>query len=473
MRRSLLFLALLAVAPAHVHALDYRPGESWTLPGVACDATSHALGGLWSLRAAPGAPQRVSWLPAQGPLRSWPAPAGAVAADLCVDAAGHPEVLFLTDRGLVNAAGDVRLAGASPFAVPHRGCLWLTSLCGGPAGQELRLPLAEGLRVAMPGAPPATLPLPAPTRAYGAGPGEGLQSERPYAFAVSYFVPTQWDADADGDGSLDLWLVHEERVALFLRSPRGTLLPGPSLEASLLPRAGEGERTSVRVRVADHDGDGRAELLALFTEGSLPARSRATLWGLDDLQRGGPGQAVLDEEGFFQFTPRAPGPSPTRTWLMQTPTSRLALAAAWASGRSELVLWSLAPPRGAARAQVQRRRVLYIYGEGRFARRAGAWPVVAADLTGDGVADLLDGGEAGHWRIYAGEAGTFREQAAWQRKVPGYDPRRVLLHPRGFLLEKRARAEEAGGGEPPATEVVLWTRALAPEPPKAGTPGGR
>ena len=396
---ALTLLALVSAAPAPSIAIDGVAADALYVAGPAPE--------IW-ISAAQAGRRRVVRLDARDLSTHGTVTVGANALfmDACpLPGAEGDQVVLADAAGLTDVDGDRLLEGRALFTVPDPGALYVSDLCGktGAARGELRVPVVDGIAVKGSGAL-RTLRMKHEARAYSGRVHRGLRPERGYDFALSLYAPRALDVDVDGDGAVDLALIHEGRLTVFRRAG-GVLEPNPFVSQDLAAAVGASDDDDLRVRLADIEGDRRAEAVVGVTRGAIPEQSEAfvvssdhaplsatrTLWRKDGLVApiGLRGRSVV---------------------IAEVDTSLMSLSGVLLTGKVPLRVrvGEGAPLALTAKADV------------RGGRMDGAMPVVSVDFDGDGTLDLLDLGEPGRAALHLGTSDGFALDPSATWEVPGF-----------------------------------------------------
>lgn len=432
---ALLLLAALAAAEPVVVDVGGAVHDAALLPG--------GEGSLWLSRTRAGARELVRLSPDGRLAEVVPVPAGAVTFDACPGRG----LVFADARGIVDQGGQRLLRGAAVLAVPDPSRLFAAPLCGrqGAARGELRLVVAGGVLVQRSGGGEVTLPFAPRARAYSGRTHRGLRAQRAYAVALSLYAPHLTDADVNGDGRPDLVIAHEGRVGVFLRGEAGALSAKGTVRD--LQSALGGDDVDVRVLPVDLGGGAGEELLLSVTEGAVPERSSAYVLRAKPSPTSGPPQLLWRRAGLSVPLGKLSHGGEEALVIGEIDTNLVQLGAALLTGEVPLKV-ALVSDKGAPRAALS----LKAEADVRAGRMAGAMPIVAVDLDGDGHIDLLDLGVAGKAALYRGRAGGLEKQAAETWSVPPFAQVVPLPELPGFVLlgEPGARATKVTlllGGE--------------------------
>ncbi len=335
-------------------------------------------------------------------------PGPAVADNAVAYAVCGGAVVFVDDRGLVDVDGHRVIARTPLLPVADPAALFAAEICPGPPDERV-LAVKDGLVVVrlQDGAvvDERVLPFSARARAYsGRGP-RSLRGERPYALALSLYVPRLFAVDVDGDADLDLLALHEGQLAIFRRTPAG--LSTTAELRDLFTLLGVQGDADLRVRFAG------ARAFVSVSRGAVPEQSRVVViagtvakpFSQVASSRTIDGLAVL-----LGVAGRAPV-------VGRLDTTLVALSGVVLTGRV------------AVKVSVDDDEVLSLAAAAdvRAGKMEGALPVVDVDVDGDGVVDLFDLGEPGQAVLYRGLRGraddtdadlaggrvTFREANRW------------------------------------------------------------
>jgi hypothetical protein len=390
-----LALLLLAALSAAAPAMELRVVE---VSGAVRDAAlAEDERALWLSRTTAAGVRELVRLGADGDIRLVvPVPRGAVAFDACPGRG----LVFADAEGIVDRGGVRLLSGQALLSVPDPLALSSVPLCGrqGAARGELRLVGMSGLMVQHPDGSEVTLPFPPRARSYSGSAHRGLLAQRPYAVALSLYAPHLLDADVDGDGREDLVLAHEGRVGVFLRGADGKLSRLGEVR-DLSAQLG-GSDVSVRVLAVDLTERRGQELLLSVTKGAMSERSAAFLLEGHPSPLQGPPALLWRRSGLS--VPLGTLAHDGRELLVvgEIDTNLMQLGAALVTGEVPLKV-ALVTGKGAPRTVL----TLKAEADVRAGRMAGAMPIMAVDLDGDGRHDLLDFGVAGKASLYPGSAG--------------------------------------------------------------------
>jgi len=410
-------LVVGAVADGRARATAALAVDQVVVEGSVTDAA--AVGGAVLVSHVVKGARRLSLLDAAARLRPGPAvPAGAVAVGRCGD--DDDALYFIDERGLVDAAGAVVIARPPLLAIPDVAALPIVDVC--PSPRERVLFVKEGVVVATVDAAGAVvdevlLPFTHRARAFTGATARSLKGERPYATALSLYVPWTFALDADSDGDVDLVLVHEERALIFRRD-RGGVLRGPAVERHLGDLVDAPPGSDLRAHASD------GALIVTASAGALPEQSVvATVVGaperpLSKLAR----RETIDGLAIHLAS------SSAGVVVARVDTSLVSLSGVVLTGKVPLEL----------RRDGRTLMTLPTVADVRAGRVDGALPVVDVDLDGDGIADLVELGEPGRavlWR--GGRDGTWTSTTT-PLSIPRLDRafgapglRRVVLVGRG------------------------------------------
>ncbi len=380
MLRRVLCLLLLA---GSTHAAPLR-SSSVTVPGVVSDVVDDGRRLLVS--STVGGTRQLTFIDvATATTTPGPAvPATAIAFDLC-----STGVVFVDERGLVSATGDVLLAQVPLLGVADPSLLPSTPVC--PQAGEYVLAVRGGLTVVR-DADVRTLRFTHHARSYSGTAGRSLRGERGYATAVSTYAPRLLSFDVDADGDLDLVATHERTLAIYRRGPDGTLGVTPQTRdlGSLL-----GAAAGADLRV--HRGPG-ASLLVAASDGPLPETS-------DVVVVGGTASAPLSAvtarhrvDGLAVVF----GAHGTHVVVGRMTTNLVALSGVMLTGKVSVELIVDDAPA----------TTLPTVADVRAGRIDGALPVLDVDVDGDGDLDIVDLGEPGSARVLRNTSGSYIAEAA-------------------------------------------------------------
>lgn len=348
--------------------------------------------------ARPGGPDVVALLSADA-LRIHPVgPAGADGVTQTVPLAPPaPLPARVRELSRLSILGDWNGDGRPLALVPSLGGARLVPLTGEGAERLIALPVAAEYELRGPG-PPAR--------------DEWLRAE--------VIWPVLERADDDADGRADLFALGRYGASVHRAGPEG-LATLPVRALALRPFLPEEElrhrATSLRLRAADLDGDGRADVLVQRNAGTL-LRSRAVtelFWN-----PGGaasfPDRADVRREETGALTTCDPvdldGDGRSELVESRTAFGVLQLARILATRRVEVELRVLSLARGEApRVTWTGSLSLQLdFGEGRI---VGILPTPEGDWNGDGRRDVLHGVGAEAIAVRLGEAGP---------EGPGFGP---------------------------------------------------
>ncbi len=325
--------------------------------------------------------RRLARVDASATLRSdEPVPANVVAVGVCSAASGP---LFIDERGLVDDHGVVVIAHPPLLSIPDPAALPIVDVC--PTPRERTLLVKEGLAVVTlddTGAPrdETILPLTHRARAFSGASQRALRGDRPYATALSVYVPWTVAIDVDEDGDRDLVLVHENRAVIFRRQPDG-VLRGPAIERQLGALIGAPSGSDVRVAAV------AGGLIVTASAGALPEHSIvATIKGSSERPLSTVARRDVVDGLVIHLSS-----SPQATVLARIDTSLVSLSGVVLTGRVPVEL----------RRNAEVALSLPLVADVRAGRADGALPIVDVDLDADGVLDLVSLGEPGRatwWR---------------------------------------------------------------------------
>lgn len=397
------------VALSLLAQLVAAPAPAVSIPGVAVDAlyVGGASPEIWVSTSEQGH-RRLVRLDARDlkTRASVPVAAGALFMDACpLPSAKGDQVVLQDAAGLTDVDGDRLLEGRALFTVPDAGALFAAELCGksGAARGELRVLVVEGIAVKRAGVT-RTLPVTHQGRAFSGRVHRGLRPERGYDAALSLYAPRAVDLDLDGDGELDLALVHEGRVTVF-RRVGGELSATPLVSRDLAAAVGAGDDADLRVRLADIDGDRRAEAVVGVTRGAVPEKSEAFLVVGERMPLSS-SRLLWRKDGLV-----APIGTRGRALVVaEVDTSLVSLSGVLLTGKVPL---RVRVGEGASLTLTAKADV-------RAGRMDGAMPVVSVDFDSDGTADLLDLGEPGRAALHLGIKDGFALDPATVWQVPAF-----------------------------------------------------
>ncbi len=396
------------------------PPPSFEVSGDVRDALylagSDESAGVWLSRSGRGGERQMVRLGERGADegRVVRVPEGAVAVDAC---AGRG-LVFSDARGVVGSDGTRLLEGAVLLAVPDPTALYVAPLCGDVAEStaELRIAVHGGLRVLAADGSVVTLPFQHRARAYSGQVQRGLRASRPYALALSLYAPHLNDADVNGDGKIDLVVVHEGRAGVFLRAADGKLSAKGAVVRELTSRLSGSDDVDVRVLTGDVDGDARDDVVVSLTEGAVPERSSVrVLAGKALLDKGSP-RLLWQRDGLSAPLGLVTRPRGEAIVVGEVDTSLVALGAALFTGEVPLKV-RLHEPSGRGSARVLE---LTAQLDVRGGRMAGAMPVVSVDFDGDGREDLLDLGRPGRAALHPGSDTGFLKEPVAEWRVSAF-----------------------------------------------------
>jgi hypothetical protein len=425
----------VVIATTLLRATAAAAGPALAVDQVVVDGTvtdtAVVGGGVLVSHVAKGS-RRLSLLDAQARVRPGPAvPASAVAVGTCGD--DDDALFFIDERGLVDAGGRVVIARAPLLAIPDATALPIVDVC--PTPRERILPVKEGLAVATVDAGGAVvdeivLPFSHRARAFTGATARSLKGERPYATALSLYVPWTFALDADTDGDVDLVLVHEERAIIFRRDREG-VLRGPAVERHLGDLIEAPAGSDLRAHAVDN------ALVVTASVGALPEQSVvARITGAPErpLSKVARREVVDGLAIHLASTTEA-------TVVARVDTSLVSLSGVVLTGKVPLEL------RRDGRALM----TLPTVADVRAGRVDGALPVADVDLDGDGVLDLVELGEPGRAVLWRGD----RDGAWSSTSVPLVIPRLD----RAFGAPALRRVVLIGRGGARGTTVALLRRA--------------
>lgn len=235
--------------------------------------------------------------------------------------------------------------------------------------------------------------------------------------ALSLYAPHLADADVNGDGRVDLVVVHEGRVGVFVRDATGKLTPNGAVVRDLQSRLSSGDDTDVRVLTGDLDGDARADVVLSLTQGVVPERSSVHVVEGRSLLQGGAPKALWRRDGLSAPLGLVKRGKSRAVVVSEVDTSLVALGAALFTGEVPL---KVLLHDGAAKSP---RPVLSLMAniDVRGGRMAGAMPVVSVDFDGDGQEDLLDLARQGRAALHRGTSSGFVEQPSSEHSVAPFE----------------------------------------------------
>ena len=392
-----------ALALLLITATSVRPAPQAVVDGPVLDAvgaTTPQGATIWlSIGASGKKPRRLLSMSMDSlGLRPGPAvPPGAVFFDAC-----GGRLVFSDPHGLVDDKGTRLLAGQALFPVADQEALWADRLCDA-GGDELRAMVIDGIAIRRGSEPVRVLAFSHQARAYSGRVHRGLRAERPYATALSLYGPRLIDADVDGDRLLDLVAVHEGRIGVFLRKVDGLQVEG--LERNLFALIKAGKDADLRVRIADIDGDARADAVVAVSEGAVPESSEA--WTLTSAS------APLGHVESLWKKPGLVTPLGVQGGVLveaRVDTSLVSLSSVVLTGKVPVTITA-----GTSTLALEAK------ADVRAGRMDGALPLVAVDFNRDGVLDLVDLGAPGRAALHLGKrGGGFVDSPAEVWSVPRF-----------------------------------------------------
>ncbi|MFZ9888751.1 MAG: FG-GAP repeat domain-containing protein [Myxococcota bacterium] len=399
--------------------------------GVVHDALARRAGSgstVWIARSnAQGARELLQLNDGGALVRIWPVPRAAIAADVCEGLGA----VFADAQGIVDTNGKRLLEAQGLLSFPDDTALYFTPLCGSAADTraELRFLAHDGIVVKRTERV-VTLPFQPKARLFGGPVHEGAVDQRPYALALSLYVPRLYDGDIDGDGRSDLIVVHENRVVLFVRGRDGMLTTAKAIVPDLGIAEGGAAGLEVRVLPVDVDGDGAVELVVARREEAVATTTQLRV--IDRLSSPSHHRPHVTrvEDGHMSLLGTAQSEGRMQLVAAAFDTSMMSLGGALLSGRVPLrvTLFEGLPLRLT--------HVLGLHADVdvRAGRIAGAMPVTTVDFDGDGFEDLLHLGERGTAALYLRRPPAFADEPILLPAVPAFQKAVALPAHHSVLL---------------------------------------
>ena len=355
------------------------------------------------------------------------------------------DLVFATPTGLWSREGAPLIRADGLFHVVDRHRVFRASLCGRTAQTqgERRFFTSEALWV-QDGPKRWRLDVPPHGRSYRGDRGRSYRAARAYDAAQSVYAPRIFERDIDGDGRVDLILVHESTVRVFRRATGGEL-PRRGHTLDLTRALPDSAGHPLRILVDDVDGDGRAEIIVGESEAGLPEDSRIYTIAFDRRRRFQPARKLWQRTGLVSplaVLRRSSGPLLV---VSSIDTSLVALSAVVFSGSTDVGI-ALRDAGGAVRPGP----TLTVDVDVRKMRMVGATPVLDVDFDGDGWSDLLDLGRSGSARLYWGTAEGYQTEESAEG-VPAFS--RVVALPAARAVVLIAEPKKTATGL--ATSVTV------------------
>jgi|GEM_PF-1763178 len=191
-------------------------------------------------------------------------------ATFVVPCAGKRPYVFVGPDGVLDADGTVVAKRTSLISAADPARLFMAPLCA-PSGEVVRLVTPRGIeRIRLDdGKVLQVLPFRPRARTYSGTVHQARARERAYAVALSVYVPRMYDVDANADGRVDLVVLSDAELSIYLRQADGSFSSSRirfDLKRQLKVPVGR----PLHVAFGDIDNNGRPDLALSHSAGVVP-----------------------------------------------------------------------------------------------------------------------------------------------------------------------------------------------------------